>query len=94
VPGLFDITTMHRRTLIELQIEIFDRLRSTSLYPRLKNVQMERSEAFPCGWRAEVVGDFDVAEHNEAGEIVRDLQRRFSVRSDPLDTAERKFENP
>ena len=75
---------MPERTLSELQVELFDRLRSTRLYSRLKNVEVERSEALACGWRAEVAGDFTVAEHNEASEIVRDLQRRFSLRTDPL----------
>ena len=72
------------RTLSELQVELFNRLRATRLYPRLKNVALEPSACAPCGWRAEVVGDFTVAEHSEASEIVRDLQRRFSLRADPL----------
>jgi hypothetical protein len=67
-----------------LHVELFNRLRTTSLYSRLKKVEMERSDALPCGWRAEVVGEFTVAEHNEASEIVRDLQRRYSLRTDPL----------
>ena len=75
---------MLHRTLTELHVELFNRLRTTSLYSRLKNVEMERSDALPCGWRAEVVGEFTVAEHNEASEIVRDLQRRYSLRTDPL----------
>jgi hypothetical protein len=41
-------------------------------------------KALACGWRAEVVGDLTVAEHNEASETVRDLQRQFSLRTDPL----------
>ena len=94
VPELFDVATMPHRTLTELHVELFNRLRSTSLYSRLKNVEMERSKALPCGWRAEILGDFTVAEHNEVNEIVSDLQRRFSIRSDPLDSAERNFENP
>ena len=80
------------RTLSELQVELFNRLRAMRLYPRLKNVALEPSDYAPCGWRAEVVGNFTVAEHNDANEIVRDLQRRFSVRSDPLGAAERKTE--
>ena len=75
---------MLHRTLTELHVELFNRLRTTSLYSRLKNVEMERSDALPCGWRADVVGEFTVAEHNEASEIVRDLQRRYSLRTDPL----------
>jgi hypothetical protein len=61
-----------------------NRLRATRLYARLKNVAVEPSDCAPCGWRAEVVGDFTGAEHNQANEIVRDLQRRFSLRKDPL----------
>jgi hypothetical protein len=72
------------RTLSELQVELFNRLRATRLYPRLKNVALEPSDCAPCGWRAEVVGNFTVAEHDEASEIVGDLQRRFSLRTDPL----------
>jgi hypothetical protein len=83
-PGLFVGRDMVDRTLSELQVELFNRLRATRLYPRLKNVALEPSDCAPCGWRAEVVGDFTVAEHNEATEIVRDLQRRFSLGTDPL----------
>ena len=84
-PGPFVDHVMMDRTLSELQVELFNRLRATRLYLRLKNVALETSDNVPCGWRADVVGDFTVAEHNEANEIVRDLQRRFSLRADPLD---------
>jgi hypothetical protein len=75
---------MRNRTLGELQVEIFNLLRTTPQYQRLIRVDVEPSDAFSCGWRAEVVGDFTVAEHNEASGIVRDLQRRYSLRTDPL----------
>jgi hypothetical protein len=82
--GLFDAAAMPHRTISEGQVELFNRLRATHLYTRLKNVALEPSDCLPCGWRAEVVGDFSVAEHNEASEIVRDLQGRFALRTDPL----------
>ena len=85
---------MAERTLSELQVELFNRLRPT-FYARLKNVAVAPSDYLPCGWRAEVVGDFTVAEHSEAVEIARDLQRRFSLRSDPLKgQAEPDLEEP
>jgi hypothetical protein len=56
---------MAERTLGELHGELFNRLRATRFYMRLKNVALEPSDYSPCGWRAEVVGDFTVAEHNE-----------------------------
>ena len=75
---------MRNRTLGELQVEIFNLLRTMPQYQRLIRVNVEPSDAFSCGWRAEIVGDFTVAEHNEASGIVRDLQRRYSLRTDPL----------
>jgi hypothetical protein len=83
-PGPFVDHAMVDRTLSELQVELFNRLRATRLYSRLKNATLEPSDCVPCGWRADVLGNFSVAEHNEASEIVRDLQRRFSSRTDPL----------
>jgi hypothetical protein len=77
------------RSLSELQVELFNRLRATRLYPRLKNVALEPSDCAPCGWRAEVVGDFSDA----ANEIVRDLQRRFSLRTDPLNAQHTQAES-
>jgi len=56
---------MLKRTIGELQVELFNHLRMKQLYARLINVALERSDAFPCGWRADVVGDFTVTEHNE-----------------------------
>ena len=75
---------MRHRTFSELQVEIFNLLRTMPQYQRLIRVYVEPSDAFSCGWRAEIVGDFTVAEHNGASGIVRDLQRRFSLRTDPL----------
>jgi hypothetical protein len=69
--------------------------RSPIFYARLKNIAVAPSDCSPCRWQAEVVGDFTVAEHNEAVETARDLQRRFSLRSDPLkDRAELDVEEP
>ena len=79
---------MLKRTIGELQVELFNHLRMKQLYGRLTNVALEPSDAFSCGWRADVVGNFTVTEHNGANEIVRDLQRRFSLRSDPFEESE------
>jgi hypothetical protein len=84
-PGLFVDHDMVDRTLSELQVEIFDRLRPTRMYARLRDVVVVPSDALPCGWRAEIRGNFTIVEHDLANEIVRDLQRRFSLRTDPLD---------
>ena len=73
---------MLKRTIGELQVELFNHLRMKQLYGRLINVVLEPSNAFSCGWRADVVGDFTVTEHHEANEIVRDLNADF--RFDPI----------
>ena len=39
-----------------------------------------------CGWRAEIVGDFTVLEHNAANDLVRELQRYYVLVDDPLRT--------
>jgi hypothetical protein len=75
---------MLRRTIGELQIELFNLLRTKRLYRRLKNVALESSDAHPCGWGADVIGDFTVEEHGQVNDIVRDLQRRYSLDVDPF----------
>jgi hypothetical protein len=81
-PGL--LTTM-QRTISELEVEIFNRLRQTRMYARLRDAVVVPSDALPSGWRAEIRGNFTIVEHDLANEIVRDLQRRYSLRRDPLD---------
>ena len=78
------LTAMLKRTIGELQVELFNHLRTKRLYDRLINVALEPSDAFSSGWRAEVTGEFTVEEHDQVNEIVRDLQRRYSLAVDPL----------
>jgi len=75
---------MRHRTLGELQVELFNLLRTMPQYQRLMRVDLEPSDAFSCGWRAEIVGDFTVDEHNAANELVRELQRCYALVDDPL----------
>ena len=56
------LTAMRKRTLGELQVELFNLLRAMPQYQRLISVDVEPSDALPCGWRAEIVGDFTVAD--------------------------------
>jgi hypothetical protein len=78
------LTAMRNRTLGELQVELFNLLRTTPQYQRLIRVDVEPSDAFPCGWRAEIVGDFTVDEHNAANDLVRELQRCYALVDNPL----------
>jgi hypothetical protein len=48
----------------------------------LLEVALEPSDAFPCGWRAEVVGDFTLGERNALKDVVREL--RYSLGADRL----------
>jgi hypothetical protein len=66
-------------TLSELEVWLQDRLRAQPFNPRLKAVKVHPSQAAECGWFAEVVGDFAVAEHAAAAMIVSDLQQSFCV---------------
>jgi hypothetical protein len=75
---------MRKRTLGELQVELDDLLRTMPQYQRLISVEVVPSDAFPCGWRAEIVGDFTVDEHNAANELVRELQRCYALVDNPL----------
>ena len=84
------LTATLKRTIGELQVELFNHLRTKRLYDQLINVALEPSDAFPSGWRAEVTGDFTVEEHGQVNEIVRDLQRRYSLVVDPLRAPPRK----
>ena len=77
---------MKARTLSELQVELFNRLRALRLYPRLKSVLLEPSDDLTCGWRGEVKGDFTAAEEDEAHMIISDLQKRFSMKSESLES--------
>ena len=81
---------MRKRTLGELQVELFNLLRTMPQYQRLISVDVEPSDAFPCGWRAEIVGDFTVGEHNAANDIVRELQRCYLLADDPLRTPQQR----
>ncbi len=58
-------------TLSELEVWLQDRLRAQPFSPRLKGVRVHPSQAAECGWFAEVVGDFAVAEHAAAAMIVK-----------------------
>ena len=75
---------MRKRTLGELQVELFNLLRTMPQYQRLISVDVEPSDAVACGWRAEIVGDFTVVEHNAANDLVRELQRCYSIVDDQL----------
>jgi hypothetical protein len=77
---------MFNRTLSELQVKLFNQLRTTAFYARLKAVAVEPSSKLPCGWQADVAGDFTAEERDQVDEIVRDLQRRYSCAVDPLRT--------
>jgi hypothetical protein len=79
---------MRKRTLGELQVELFNLLRTMPQYQCLISVDVEPSDALPCGWRAEIVGDFTVVEHNEANDLVRELQRCYSLVDEPLRTSQ------
>jgi hypothetical protein len=77
---------MRKRTLRELQVELFNLLRTMPQNQRLISVEVVPSDALPCGWRAEIVGDFTVVEHNAANDLVRELQRYYVLVDDPLRT--------
>jgi hypothetical protein len=81
---------MSKRTLGELQVELFNLLRTMPQYQRLISVDVEPSDALPCGWRAEIVGDFTVAEHNAVNDLVRELQRCCSLVDDALQTPQQR----
>jgi hypothetical protein len=76
------LTAMRKRSLGEL--------RTMPQYQRLISVDVEPSDAFPCGWRAEIVGDFTVVEHNTANDLVRELQRCYTLVDDPLRTPQQR----
>jgi hypothetical protein len=59
-------------------------------YQRLISVDVQPSDALPCGWHAEIVGDFiTVVEHNAANDLVRELQRCYSLDNDGQRTSRR-----
>ena len=84
------LAIMRKRSLEELQVEVFNLLRTMPQYQRLVSVDLEPSDAFPCGWRAEIIGDFTVVEHNAANDLVRELQRCYVLVDDQLRTPEQK----
>jgi hypothetical protein len=81
---------MRKRTLEELQVELFNLLRTMPQYQRLISVDVEPSDTCPCGWRAEIVGDFTVVEHNAANDFVRELQRCYILVDDPHETPQQR----
>jgi len=81
---------MRKRTLGELQVELYDLLRIMPQYPRLISVDVVPSQVFACGWRAEIVGDFTVLEHNAANDLVRELQRCYVLVDDPRGTPKQR----